>query len=92
MRPNSDAPLSKEDQFAANLAMAHRKETEAFKKTFAQDTQLKMWCIEKGIEAATGTVAMLGDDDERQYCSDTLARLFYRFLIENQFLTEKDPA
>jgi hypothetical protein len=71
MRSSSDAPLSKEDQFAANLAMAARKETETFKSQLAESLRIKMWCIERGIE-----------DDKQGGSAAPLAREFYKFLTE----------
>ena len=78
MRSGSEAQLSKEDQFAVNLAMAKRKETEAFKRTLTENIQLKMWCIEKGIEATQKEHLSKGNSD---VSSDIAARAFFDFLI-----------
>jgi len=84
MRQSSDQPLTKEEQYAANLAMAARKETEEFKSRLTENLRLKMWCIERSIEVAKAAVVMYIDDGENLFISDMLARKLYQFLTETE--------
>jgi hypothetical protein len=70
---NSDPPLTREQAYEASLAIAARKEADDFKKGFAEQLRLKMWCIEKAIE----TCQHISTDDGVV----SIAESFHQFLV-----------